>query len=120
MNNLTFALLVLILPVALYFIVIRPKGSHMLATYRKARDETGSSWAGVKAVLAGFPTWWASLAGAVAYALPELLTVASGLDFKELLPDPWGAYVATAMAFGLPLIRAFMATPSGTKPSGEA
>jgi hypothetical protein len=102
--------------VVLYFAVIRPRGAHMLKTYR----ENGGGWAGVKAVLWGFQTFWAAAAGSFAYALPELATAAGGVDFKEMLPEPWGAYVATALAIGIPLMRAFAATPSGQPPSPEA
>lgn len=114
--RLAFSVLLLAGVVALYFVVIRPKGAHILKTYR----ENGSGWAGLKAVLWGFQTFWAGAAGALVYALPELLTAASGVDFKELLPEPWGAWVATTLAFGIPLMRAFAATPTGTPPTGEA
>jgi hypothetical protein len=109
-------ILLLVGVVALYFFVIRPRGARLLETYR----ENGGSWAGVKAVLWGFQTFWAAALGSLAYALPDLLTAASGLDFRELLPEPWGAYVATSMALGIPLMRAFAATPTGIPPSGEA
>jgi len=101
---------------ALYWFVIRPRGAHMLATYRAA----GGGWAGVKAVLWGYQTWWATFAGAVAVAAPELLTVAAGVDFKPILGERWGATVATALAIGLPIMRAFSATPTHKPPSGEA
>ena len=103
-------------PVVLYWTIIRPRGVHMLVTYKGA----GGGWAGFKAVLWGFQTWWVALAGALATALPELLTVASGVDFKAVLPEPWGLYVGTGVAFLLPLMRAYAATPNTKPPGGEA
>lgn len=111
-----FALFILAAPVALYFLVIRPKGAHILATYREA----GGGWSGVSAVLWGFQTWFVALLGAVAYALPDVLTALSGVDWKSGFPEPWGGYVSTTIAVALPLLRAFAATPTGKPPSGEA
>jgi hypothetical protein len=102
--------------VALYFFVIRPRGARMLETYRSA----GGGWAGVKAALVGFQTIVTAFVGAIAYALPELLTVASGADWKSMLPEPWGGWCAFGVAVALPLMRALMTTPSGQPPSGEA
>jgi len=99
----------------LYWFVIRPKGAHILATYYNA----GGGWEGVKAVFWGYLTPIAGVLGAVVYALPDLLEVASGVPFTELLPDPWGLYVGTTVAFALPILKAFAATPTGEPPKGE-
>lgn len=108
-------LLLAVLPIAgiivLYFGVIRPRGAHILKTYQEG---------GISAVLWNFQTWVVSLLGSVVYALPELLTVVSGHDLKDMLPEPWGAWVALAVAVAIPLLRAFATTPNGQPPSGEA
>lgn len=114
--SLAFPLLLLCGVIVLYFAVIRPRGAHMLKTYREA----GGGWAGVKAVLVGFQSLWATVGAALAVALPDVATAASGIDFKELLPEPWGLYVTAALGLGLPVLRAFAATPTGQPPSGEA
>jgi hypothetical protein len=108
--NLAVALVVLALPVGLYAI-IRYRGASILETY-----QTG----GVKAVLWGFQTFIVATIGAVAAALPEIMTVVSGYDFRAMLPEPWGHWVAFAVALIIPLLRSLATTPSGTKPSGEA
>jgi hypothetical protein len=100
---------------ALYVFVIRPRGAYVLATYREA----GGGWAGIKAVWWGYFTPLMGVLGTIVYALPELLTVATGLDFKTLLPEPWGLYVAAALPFVMVLLKAFAATPTGLPPKGE-
>lgn len=100
---------------ALYWFVIRPRGAHVLATYHEA----GGGWSGVKAVFWGYLTPLMGILGTLAYAAPEMLTLASGLDFKTLLPEPWGLYVAAGMPFVMVMVKAFAATPTGEPPKGE-
>jgi hypothetical protein len=115
MFSLVIAFGLILALIALYWFVIRPRGAHVLATYRDA----GGGWTGIKAVFWGYLTPIMGILGTIVYAIPELLTVASGIDFKTVLPEPWGLYVAAGMPFFMVLMKAFAATPTGTPPKGE-
>jgi hypothetical protein len=108
--NLFIALVIIALPVGLYAI-IRYRGASIMATYHAG---------GIGAVLVGFQTFIVATIGALAAALPDILTAVSGYDLRAMLPAPWGQWVAFAVAVIIPLLRGLATTPSGTKPSGEA
>lgn len=109
--NIALACFTLAALLAVYFLVIRPRGASLVAAYREG---------GLAAVFSGFMSWWAGIGGVLALALPDLLTLASGVDFKTMLPDPWGAWVATGVSVSVILLRAYATTPAGDPPSGEA
>jgi hypothetical protein len=100
--------------IVLYVVVIRPRGAHILATYKEA----GGGWSGVKAVFWGYLTPLSGLGAAIVYAAPELLAALHLVDYSKF-PEPWGLYVGTGMAFLLPVLKAFAATPTGVPPKGE-
>jgi hypothetical protein len=99
-----------------YWFHIRPRGAHMLATYR----EVGGGWEGVKAVLSDYRTWWAGVGGTLALAAPDLLALVSGYDLKPIIGDYWGGIVGFAVPALMVWLRAQSATPSHLPPSGEA
>jgi hypothetical protein len=105
-----FAVLLLIAPFALWFLVIKPRLS---AGWTEIHANAGGFWARLRARLYAFRSFVAGVIAAVAYALPTLAEGLLGINLP-FLPDPWSSYVGGIASLYLVVNRAF-----ATKPKNE-
>lgn len=113
--RIAIAIAVLLVPVAIYFAVIRPRlQARYIDLYAEIDNFWERQWARIKAMR----SYLIAIAGAALYAVPELLTELKVFDWS-FLPQPWSVWVSSAVSLALILARAFATTPIGTPPSGE-
>lgn len=110
--NPIWSILLLLVPVAVYWLVIRPR---LKARFTEIYAGLDSFWARVWARLYAFRTFWIAVAGAVVAAAPDILVALAPLDFSEILPRPWGLWVGTFVAVAIPLMKAFETKPKEEK-----
>ncbi len=113
--RMTIAAIVLFVPIAIYFAIIRPR---LKARFLDLYAEIDNFWERQWARILGMRSLAIAVVGAVAYSMPTLLMELKVVDWS-FLPQPWGVYVSTAVSVLLILARAFATTPVGTPPSGE-
>jgi hypothetical protein len=110
--NPLWSILLLAVPVVVWFYVIKPRlGARITQIYA----DLPSLWDRVKARVYAFRSFWIASGGALLAALPDLLVAVAPLDFSELLPQPWGLWVGTAIAVTLALMRAWNTKPGEIK-----
>src|SRR5687768_13991378 len=103
-----WSLLLLAVPVAIWFLVIRPRlGERLTQVYADA----GSLWQRIKARAYAFRTFWIGVLGVLVTAAPDLLVLAGPLDFSPFLPQPWPAYTGPATSALIVLMKAFETKP---------
>lgn len=102
-----WSLLLLCLPVALYWFVIRPR---LKARFTQLYDHIDSFWARVWARTYAFRTFALATITAVATAAPDLLVKVSALDFS-FLPQPWPMYTSIFFTVSVSLMKAFETKP---------
>lgn len=102
--NPIWSILLLLVPVALYWFVIRPR---LQVDFLDLYSKLDTMWARVKARAYVFRTFWIATAGAVITALPDILVQIAPLDFSTWLPQPWAMYTGPATASVLAVMRAF-------------
>lgn len=107
------ALAIMLAPVALYLLVIRPR---LQARFTDIYADLDGFWARVWARLYAFRSFAVASLGAVVAGLPLLLESLAGVDFS-FLPEPWPAYVSVGVSVALTLIRAFATTPGEEPPA---
>lgn len=113
--RLAVAVAVLLVPVAIYVAVIRPR---LQARFVDLYADIDSFWARQWARIKAMRSYVIALAGAALYAVPELLGELTLFDWS-FLPQPWSVWVSSAVSLALILARAFATTPIGAPPSGE-
>lgn len=106
--NPLWSLLLLTLPIALYFGVIRPRLKVGLTAVYADID---GFWARVWARIYAFRTFWIATTGIVVTAAPDILVTITPLDFSPWLPQPWPAYTGPACTATLALMKAFETKP---------
>lgn len=109
--NPIWSLLLLVAPIALYVLVIRPRLDARLTDIYSHLD---SFWARVWARTYAFRTFWIATFGAVLTALPDLLVQISSLDLSSL-PQPWPMYVSIGTTVAITLMKAFETKPGEDK-----
>lgn len=110
--NPIWSALLLVAPIAVYFLIIRPRLQKPLL---KLYAHIDGYWAWIKAVSYAFRTFWIATIGVVATALPDLLVIISPLDFSSVLPQPWPAYTGPMTAAAIALMKAFETKPGEDK-----
>lgn len=103
-----WSVLLIAAPVALYWLVIRPRLKARLVDVYAGLD---SFWARVWARTYAFRTFWLATATAVVTALPDLLVAVAPLDFSGILPRPWPAYTTAIFTVVVTLMKAFETKP---------
>lgn len=103
-----WSVLLLALPIALYWFVIRPRLRAKLTDLYAHLD---SFWARIWARMYAFRTFWIATLTAVLTALPDILVQLAPLDFSGILPQPWPAYTTTGFTLTVTLMKAFETTP---------
>lgn len=114
MFNIVASVLVLLAPVALYFLVIRPR---LKTNFTNLYNGIDSFWERWWTRLYAFRTPVIASLGAVAAALPDILAKLAGIDFSTILPQPWGLWVGTIIGIVIPIMKAFETTPRETPPN---
>ena len=110
--NPIWSVLLLIAPVVLWFLVIKPRlGERLTQVYADA----GPLWARIKARAYAFRTFWIATAGALVTALPDLLVIVAPVDFSPFLPQPWPAYTGPATTMVITLMKAYETKPGESK-----
>lgn len=110
--NPLWSILLLAIPVAIWFLIIKPKlGTKLTDIYKDA----GSLWERIKARFYAFRTFWVGVIGTIFTALPDLLVLVSPLDFSGILPQPWPAYTGAITSAAIVLMKAFETKPGETK-----
>ena len=102
-----WSLLILTIPVALYWFVIRPR---LKARFVDLYANINSFWARAWARTYAFRTFVIATLGAVMVAAPDLLVQVSRLDFS-FLPQPWPMYVSIGTTSAITLMKAFETKP---------
>lgn len=110
--NPIWSLLLLAAPVALYWLVIRPR---LQARFTELYADIDSFWARVWARTYAFRTFWLGVLGVVATAAPDLLVIIAPVDFSGILPQPWPAYTGPATSALIVLMKAFETKPGEDK-----
>ncbi len=110
--NPLWSLLLLALPVALYFFVIRPR---LKVNFTDLYADIDTLWGRVWARIYAFRTLVIAALGAVLTAIPDLLVKIAPLDFSWL-PQPWAAYVSPVALFAVAVMKAFETTPGQAPP----
>lgn len=109
--NPLWSVLLLCIPVAIYFLVIRPRlKANFTKTYDYIQNWEERWWLRIKA----FRTPIVAAMGPLLTALPDLLVLIPTLDLS-FLPQPWPAYAMGASTFGVMLMKAFETKPDGVK-----
>lgn len=108
--NPIWSVLILAVPVAIYWFVIRPRLKAGLTELYAHRDFFDRIWARIYA----FRTFWIGVAGVLFTALPDLLVLVAPLDFSPFLPQPWPAYTGPATSAAIVLMKAFETKPKET------
>lgn len=109
--NPIWSVLLLAVPVAVYFLIIRPRLKAKL-TEIYGNKPWFQRWT---ARLYAFRTFAIATAGAIATAAPDILVALTPLDFSQILPQPWGLYVGTGVAITVALMKAFETKPGEKK-----
>lgn len=107
--NPIWSILVLCVPIAIYWFVIRPR---LKVRFTELYDHIDSFWGRVWARTYAFRTFWLATLTAVLTAAPDLLVKVSGLDFS-FLPQPWPMYTSIFFTIAVPLMKAFETKPDG-------
>ena len=81
--NPIWSLLLLAAPVAVYWLIIRPR---LKIRFTELYGHIDSFWGRVWARLYAFRTFWIATAGAVITAAPDILVQIAPLDFSGILP----------------------------------
>lgn len=106
--NPLWSVLLLLLPIALYFGVIKPRLKAGLTTiYADAGSMRQRVWARAYA----FRTFWIATTGVVVTAAPDILVQVAPLDFSPWLPQPWPAYTGPACTATIALMKALETKP---------
>lgn len=106
-----FSLVLLLVPVAVYWFVIRPRLRAKLTEIY-----TGRGWlTWLASILYAFRTFVIASWGVLLAAAPDLLVAIAPVDFSEILPQPWGLWVGTGIAITIALMRAFETKPGEEK-----
>jgi len=103
-----WSLLLLAAPLALYWLVIRPR---LKARFVDLYAGLDSFWDRVWARAYAFRTFWIATAGAILTAAPDLLVLIAPLDFSGVLPQPWPAFTGPATSAVIVLMKAFETRP---------
>lgn len=106
--NPLWSLLLLALPIALYWAVIRPR---LKAKFTELYADLDSFWARLWARTYAFRTFWIGVVGVLATALPDLLVLIAPVDFSGVLPQPWPAYTGPITSAAIVLMKAFETKP---------
>jgi hypothetical protein len=110
--NPIFSILLLIVPVLVWFYIIKPRlGARITQIYAGLPSLGSRIWARIYA----FRSFWIATGGVLLAALPDLLVAVAPLDFSEILPRPWGLWVGTGIAITLALLRAVNTKPGEDK-----
>lgn len=110
--NPIWSILLLLVPVAVYYFVIRPRlRMRFTALYARYDAFWERAWARIYA----FRTFFLATAGALLAAAPDILVAITPLDFSKILPQPWGLWVGTAVAVLTALMKAFETKPREEK-----
>jgi hypothetical protein len=110
--NPIWSILLLTVPVAVYWFVIRPR---LQSRFTEIYAGLDSFWARVWARLYAFRTFFIASFGVVLTALPDLLVAFAPIDFSEILPRPWGLWVGTGVSVAIALLKAFETKPGEDK-----
>lgn len=108
--NPIWSILLLCVPVAIYWFIIRPR---LKVKLTELYDHIDSFWGRVLARLYAFRTFWIATLGAVLTALPDILVQIAPVDFTGILPQPWPAYTGPATTIAITLMKAFETKPDG-------
>jgi hypothetical protein len=112
--NPIWSFLLLASPFAVYFLIIRPR---LKASLPEVFENIDGRWAKVWAFLKRFQTLVVYAAGALLLAAPDILVTVAPVDFSDVLPRPWAAYVGPGcMALNF-LLKALSTTPATQPPS---
>lgn len=108
-----WSVLVLALPFALYFLVIRPR---LRVKFTQTYAYLDGFWERLWARTVAFRSYLVGVVTALAIALPDLLVLIPGLDLS-FLPQPWPMYVTSGSTAALVLMRAFSTTQREQPPA---
>lgn len=111
--NPIWSILVIALPFALYFLVIRPR---LRVKFTETYAHLDSFWERVWARTYAFRSYIIGVVTALAIGLPDLLVLIPGLDLS-FLPQPWPGYVTATSTMLMVLMRAFSTTPRDQPPA---
>lgn len=114
--NPLWSVLLLLIPVAVYWFVIRPR---LKAKFTDLYANIDSVWGRIWARAYAFRTFFIATFGAVVTALPDLLVRVMSVDFS-FLPQPWPMYVSIGTTVVITLMKAFETTPGQTPPPAGA
>lgn len=109
--NPIWSLLLLCVPVAIYWFVIKPK---LQAKLSEIYAEDGW-WNWIKSLLYAFRTPVVGALGIILTALPDLLVIVAPVDFSPWLPQPWPAYTGPITSAVIVLMKAFETKPGEDK-----
>jgi len=105
--NPIWSVLILCVPVLIYWFVIRPR---LKAQFTDLYSHIDSFWARWAARLYAFRTFAIAAWAALMVAMPDLLVQIAPMDFS-FLPQPWAGYVSPAALFLIALMKAFETKP---------
>lgn len=108
MFNIVLSITILFVPIALYGLVIRPR---LRARFTDLYAGIDSFWERQWARLYAFRSVVVGVLGILAAALPDILVKLAPVDFSQILPQPWGLWVGTAVGVILPIMKAFETKP---------
>lgn len=110
--NPVWSLLILWIPVLIYFFIIRPR---LKANLVELYAHVDGFWARVAARVYAFRTVALGTMGAILIAAPDLLVQVSSLDFS-FLPQPWPMYVSLGFMIVQVLMKAYETKPKNEQP----
>lgn len=105
--NPIWSILILCVPVLIYWFIIRPR---LRARFTDLYVHVDSFWARWTARLYAFRTFVIASWAVILVAAPDLLVQVSQMDFS-FLPQPWAGYVPSAALMLIAIMKAFETKP---------
>ena len=102
-----WSLLLLIIPILIYWFIIRPR---LQAKLTEIYADLDSFWSRLWARIYAFRTFVIATIGVIVTALPDLLVQISSADFS-FLPQPWPMWVSISTTLSITLMKAFETKP---------
>lgn len=106
-----WSVLLILAPIALWFLVIRPRLAAGITEIYASLPIFQRIWA----LITSFKTFVVALIGAAITAAPDLLVLISPLDFSPWLPQPWPAYTGPITTAIITIMKAFDTKPGESR-----